>query len=202
MQREKYERRIVSDAVWQAFVGRYYPPHQRPNGDIHVAIPVFGGQPCLALAVPFDARKKSTAEISEVGSKKSPTTIDDESSLANPGHGQISAPAHPDPEQPTPEALRAAEAFLKSIAVKPCHPFGNLHPESRQPRRDLAAGARARPRITRRDLPERDPRIAEDKARRPTQVAIHGCRAYARSARHGPAQNQAPADACVVRSAP
>ena len=98
MQREKYERRIVSDAVWQAFVSRYYPPHQRPNGDVHVAIPVFGRQPCLALAVPFDARKKLTAEISEVGSKKSPTTIDNESSLANPGV-QISAPAHPDREQ-------------------------------------------------------------------------------------------------------
>ena len=87
MQREKYERRIVSDAVWQAFVSRNYPPHQRPNVDIHVAIPVFGGQPWLALAVPFDARKKSTAEISEAGFKKSPATIDSEPSLANSGHG-------------------------------------------------------------------------------------------------------------------
>ena len=72
MQREKCERPIVSDAVWQAFVSRYYAPHQQPNDDVHVAIPVFGGQPCLALAVPFDARKKSTAQISEVGSKKPP----------------------------------------------------------------------------------------------------------------------------------
>ena len=115
MQREKYERRIVSDPVWQAFVDRYYPPHQHPDTDIHVAIPVFGGQPCVALAVPFDVRKKSTAEISELVSRKSPTTIDNESSLVNPGHVQISAPAHPDPEQPTREAVHAAEAFLKSI---------------------------------------------------------------------------------------
>jgi hypothetical protein len=34
--------------------------------------------------------------------------------LASPGHGQISAPAPADPEQPTPEAAHAA-AFLKSI---------------------------------------------------------------------------------------
>ena len=123
MQREKYERRIVSDAVWQAFVSRYYPPHQQPNGDVHVAIPVFGGKPCLALAVPFDVRKNSTAQISEVGSKKSPPTLDSERSLANPGHVQISAPAHPDPEQPTPEAVHAAEAFLKSmLSNRATHP--------------------------------------------------------------------------------
>ena len=123
MQREKRERRISSDAVWQAFVSRHYAPHQQPNGDIHVAIPVFGGQLCLALAVPFDARKKSTAEISEVGSKKSPATIDSEPSLANPGHVQISAPAHPDPEQPTREAVQAAEAFLKSmLSNRATHP--------------------------------------------------------------------------------
>jgi hypothetical protein len=113
MQREKYERRIVSDAVWQAFVSRHYAPHQQPNGDIHVAIPVFGGQLCLALAVPFDARKKSTAELSEVRSKRSPATIDSEPSLAE--HVQISAPAHPDLEQPTREAVHVAEAFLKSM---------------------------------------------------------------------------------------
>jgi hypothetical protein len=47
MQREKYDRRIVSDAVRQAFVGRYYPPHQQPTGDVHVAIPVFGASPAL-----------------------------------------------------------------------------------------------------------------------------------------------------------
>ena len=122
MQREKYERRIVSDAVWQAFVGRYYPPHQQPDGDVHVAIPVFGGQPCLSLAVPFDARKKLTAEISEIGSKKSPTTIDNESSLANSGHVQISAPAT-DTEHPDSEAVRAAEAFLKSmLSNRATHP--------------------------------------------------------------------------------
>src|SRR6478752_4613797 len=50
--------------------------------------------------------------------------------------------------------------------------------------------------------PERDPRITGDKAKRPTQVAVHGCRACVRSARHGLAQNQGPADGCVVRSAP
>ena len=202
MQREKYERRIVSDAVWQAFVSRYYPPHQQPNGDIHVAIPLFGGQPCLALAVPFDARKKLAAEISEVGSKKSLTTIDSEPSLANPGHVQISASAHPDPEQPTPEAVHAAEAFLKSmLSNRATHPETYVQKVASRVGISPPALDRARASL-RRDLPERDPRIAGDKARRPTQVAVHGCRAYARSARHRPAQNQGPADACVVGSAP
>jgi hypothetical protein len=43
--------------------------------------------------------------------------------LANPGQVQISAPAHPDPEQPTPEAVHAAEAFLKSmLSNRATHP--------------------------------------------------------------------------------
>jgi hypothetical protein len=202
VQREKYERRIVSDAVWQAFVTRYYPPHERPNGESHVAIPVFGGQPCLALAVPFYARKKSTAELSEVGSKKSPATIDSEPSLANSGHVQISAPAHPDPEQPTPEALRAAEAFLKSmLSNRATHPETYVQKVASRVGISLA-GARPRPRITRCDLPERGPRIAGDKARRPTQIAVHGCRACARSVRMGQRKARSSADACVVRSAP
>ena len=43
--------------------------------------------------------------------------------MANPGHVQISAPAHPDPEQPTREAVHAAEAFLKSmLSNRATHP--------------------------------------------------------------------------------
>ena len=201
MQREKCERRIVSDAVWQAFVSHYYPPHQEPNGDVHVAIPVFGGQPCLALAVPFDPRKKSLGEISEFGSKKSPTTIDNESSLANPGHGQISAPAHPDPEQPTPEAVHAAEALLKSMLSNRA-----THPETYVQKVASRVGisppaldrARASLGVALRDghlaLP---PRKAAGRPMSPSMVVAH-----ARDPR-GMGQRKAriPADACVLRSA-